>query len=151
LTGEDFDISTFYWFFESRKDPANAPLSIYLAGGAGESSLDGVTGEGGPCYINADSNSTTINPWSWNNEVNMIYIDQPVQTGFSYDVLTNVTVDLLYGNVTPMNFTSAIPVNDTFIWGTLPSQNPLSTTLGSERSASVLWTFMQVWIEKYAQ
>jgi len=25
----------------------------------------------GPCNINYDSNTTTLNPWSWNNEVNM--------------------------------------------------------------------------------
>ena len=148
MTGEDFNISTFYWFFESRRDPANAPLSIYLAGGAGESSLDGVAGEGGPCNINADSNSTTINPWSFNNEVNMLYIDQPVQTGYSYDTLVNGTLDLILNIIAPTDFSSSFEVNETTLWGTFPSQNTSSITHGSERGASALWHFMQVWITK---
>lgn len=149
LTGENFNISTFYWYFESRKDPANAPLSIYLAGGAAESSMDGATGEGGPCTINADSNSTTINPWSFNNEVNMLYIDQPVQTGFSYDILVNGTLDLIQNIITPANFSGSLVVNETTLWGTFPSQDNSSITAGSERGANALWHFMQVWTAEY--
>lgn len=37
----------------------------------------------GPCSVNAD-NTTKLNPYSWNNYSNMIYIDQPIGTGFSY-------------------------------------------------------------------
>jgi hypothetical protein len=148
LTGESFNMSTFYWFFESRKDPANAPFSIYLSGGAAESSMDGVTGDGGPCNINKDSKGTTLNPWSFNNEVNMIYIDQPVQTGFSYDVLVNGTYNMLQttnNSIIPTEFSSEIPVNMTTIWGTFPSQDLSKTTFGSGRGASALWHFMQVW------
>ncbi|KAK0617470.1 Alpha/Beta hydrolase protein [Immersiella caudata] len=47
--------------------------------------------ENGPCFVTPDSNSTVLNPWRWNNEVNMLYIDQPTQVGFSFDTLTNVT------------------------------------------------------------
>lgn len=28
----------------------------------------GLLAENGPCFINPDSNSTTLNPHSWNNE-----------------------------------------------------------------------------------
>jgi len=34
----------------------------------------GLLQENGPCSINRDSNSTTLNPWSWNQEFNMLYI-----------------------------------------------------------------------------
>jgi carboxypeptidase C (cathepsin A) len=44
----------------------------------------GLFQEHGPCRINNDSSSVTPNPFSWNNEVNMLYIDQPIGTGFSY-------------------------------------------------------------------
>jgi hypothetical protein len=151
VTGETFNISTFYWYFESRKNPKEAPLSIYLAGGAGESSLDGATGEGGPCNINPDSNSTYLNPWSWNNEVNMLYIDQPVQTGFSYDILVNGTYDVVNGIPVPMAYDSSLELNYTTSWGTFPSQNASSITAGSERGASAIWHFMQVWTAKYVQ
>ena len=66
----------FFWYFEARKDPANAPLSLWMNGGPGGSSLIGLLQENGPCFVGNDSNSTYLNPWSWNNEVNMLYIDQ---------------------------------------------------------------------------
>lgn len=83
------DVDSFFWFFEARKDPHNAPLSIWLTGGPGGSSSIGLLQENGPCTVNPDSNSTTLNPWSWNNEVNMLYIDQPV----SLHVLSMVHVN----------------------------------------------------------
>ena len=76
---QDFPINTFFWFFESRKDPQNAPLSIWMNGGPGSSSLYGLLTENGPCFVNPDSNSTRLNPWSWNNEVNMVRYDSPLQ------------------------------------------------------------------------
>ncbi|KAK3048970.1 hypothetical protein LTR09_009624 [Extremus antarcticus] len=64
----DYPINTFFWFFESRKDPENAPLAIWMNGGPGSSSLLGLLVENGPCYVNEDSNSTRLSTWSWNNE-----------------------------------------------------------------------------------
>lgn len=65
---QTYPINTFFWFFEARKDPANAPLSIWMNGGPGSSSMLGLFVENGPCFVNPDSNSTTLNEWSWNNE-----------------------------------------------------------------------------------
>lgn len=64
------ETNRFFWFFESRKDPENAPLAIWLNGGPGGSSLMGALEENGPCFITSDSKSTYLNEWSWNNEVN---------------------------------------------------------------------------------
>lgn len=69
---DNYTINTFFWFFESRKDPKNAPLSIWMNGGPGSSSMIGLFQENGPCHVNDDSNSTTLNPFSWNQEVNML-------------------------------------------------------------------------------
>ncbi|KAK3060745.1 hypothetical protein LTS18_007783 [Coniosporium uncinatum] len=65
---QSYPINTFFWFFEARNDPASAPLSIWMNGGPGSSSMLGLLVENGPCTINSDSNSTTLSPWSWNND-----------------------------------------------------------------------------------
>jgi hypothetical protein len=49
-----------------------------VAQGPGSSSLIGLFQENGPCRVNRDSNSTTLNPDSWNQEVNMLYIGTTV-------------------------------------------------------------------------
>lgn len=64
--------------------------------------------EHGPCFVHSDSNSTYLNEWSWNNEVNMLYLDQPVQVGLSYDVLTNVTVSSIEGTEVA-DFSNGVP------------------------------------------
>ncbi|KAL8825675.1 MAG: hypothetical protein Q9170_007707, partial [Blastenia crenularia] len=144
---QNYSINTFFWFFESRKDPANAPLSIWMNGGPGSSSMIGLLTENGPCMINDDSNSTTLNPWSWNNEVNMLYIDQPNQVGFSYDIPSNGTTDEL--SITLEDFSNGVPEqNNTFYVGTFPSQNPKNTANGTTNSARALWHFAQTWFQE---
>ncbi|KAE8446168.1 hypothetical protein EG329_012393 [Mollisiaceae sp. DMI_Dod_QoI] len=145
-----YNISTFFWYFTARNDPGNAPLIIYLAGGPGESSMFGATGMGGPCYINEDANSTSLNPWSFNNEANVLYIDQPAQTGFSYDVLVNGTLEQISGVYTPTDFSSGIPpTNATFLVGTFPSQLRNQTANSSIQAAHALYQFTQAWVNEF--
>lgn len=77
----------FYWFTESQKDPTNDPVVLWLNGGPGCSSLGGFFEELGPFIPRpaAKGNITLeINPFSWNNVANMIFLDSPSGVGFSY-------------------------------------------------------------------
>jgi carboxypeptidase C (cathepsin A) len=80
----------------------------------------------------------------------MLYIDQPVQVGFSYDSLVNVTTNLLTGEVNILNDTMEIPQqNNTLLVGTFPSQNPNMTSRGSRNAAMAIWHFAQIWFEEF--
>jgi carboxypeptidase C (cathepsin A) len=80
----------------------------------------------------------------------MLYLDQPVQVGFSYDVLINGTLDLLSGTITKLNDTDSIPQsNSTMLVGTFPSQDANSTTRGTRNSAFALWHFAQAWFQEF--
>ncbi|KAL6306731.1 Alpha/Beta hydrolase protein [Sparassis latifolia] len=77
----------FFYFFESRRDPANDDVMMWINGGPGCSSSTGLLMELGPCSIDmqqVSSNGTVWNPYSWNAEANIFFLDQPVGVGFSY-------------------------------------------------------------------
>lgn len=150
--GQDYPINTFFWFFESRNDPINAPLSIWMNGGPGSSSMIGLLQENGPCRVNPDSNTTELNPWSFNNYANVLYIDQPNQVGFSYDTPTNGTYNQLTTKHDLSPFTNGVPEqNNTFQVGTFPSLNASFTANTTENSARSLWHFAQTWFTEFPE
>ncbi|KAK5995274.1 Carboxypeptidase Y-like protein [Cladobotryum mycophilum] len=73
----------FFWFFDSRHDPENDPIIIWLNGGPGGSSMIGLFTEMGPCWLEPTSNATIPNEFSWNNNASLLFIDQPAGVGFS--------------------------------------------------------------------
>uniref|UniRef100_A0A8C2JC25 Carboxypeptidase n=1 Tax=Cyprinus carpio TaxID=7962 RepID=A0A8C2JC25_CYPCA len=73
-----------YWFVESQKDPAGSPVVLWLNGGPGCSSLDGLLTEHGPFLIQDDGATLEYNPYSWNKIANVLYLESPAGVGFSY-------------------------------------------------------------------
>ncbi|KAG4982758.1 hypothetical protein AAZX31_10G099600 [Glycine max] len=72
----------FYFFFESRNRKED-PVVIWLTGGPGCSSELALFYENGPFKI-ADNLSLVWNEYGWDKASNLLYVDQPTGTGFSY-------------------------------------------------------------------
>lgn len=67
----------------SRRNRDQDPLVLWLTGGPGCSSELALFVENGPFKINPKTLKVYKNEWSWNNEANLLYVDQPAGTGFS--------------------------------------------------------------------
>ncbi|KAJ5104368.1 alpha/beta-hydrolase [Penicillium alfredii] len=63
----------FFWYFEGPNDLVNDPLTLWMTGGPGGSSMIGLIGNG-----------TYHNPWGWSRNPSLLFVDQPVDVGFSY-------------------------------------------------------------------
>ena len=72
----------FYWLCPARSGDKAAPLLVWLNGGPGSSSMMGLFLENGPYFIADDGLLQTRND-SWNNNFDILYVDQPAGTGFS--------------------------------------------------------------------
>jgi len=71
-----------YWFVESQNDPSSDPVVVWLNGGPGCSSMEGFFAEHGPLALQ-DDDTIKMNPYAWNMNANMIYLEAPIGVGFS--------------------------------------------------------------------
>lgn len=78
--------SIFYWFTESQRDPTSDPLILWTNGGPGCSGLLGKLTEMGPYRAASNGSASTLDfmPYAWNREANIIFVEQPLFTGYSY-------------------------------------------------------------------
>ncbi|GMY15993.1 serine carboxypeptidase-like 16 isoform X1 [Fagus crenata] len=87
--GEMDEVQLFYYFVESQSEPSSDPLLVWLTGGPGTSSFKQFFYGNGPLsfdYIFSEERLPTLhlNPDTWIKGLNILYIDAPVGTGFSY-------------------------------------------------------------------
>ncbi|KAJ3043498.1 hypothetical protein HDV00_004887 [Rhizophlyctis rosea] len=103
--------------------------------------------ENGPCLVNPDSSTTKLNLYSWTTHSNMLYIDQPIHIGFSYDTITKGKVGLLSGGIFPDGTPQdQMPTQDIYVDGLFASQNMATTANTTTNAARVLWKFMQAFM-----
>ncbi|KAL1409436.1 hypothetical protein Q8F55_003419 [Vanrija albida] len=74
--------SLFFFFSPKAGDPVDE-VTIWLNGGPGCSSLEGFIQENGPIIWEPGTIAPVPNPYSWNNLTNVLWVDQPIGTGFS--------------------------------------------------------------------
>ncbi|KAI9697004.1 MAG: Cell death protease [Candelina mexicana] len=73
----------FFWHYQNRHIANRQRTVIWLNGGPGCSSMDGALMEIGP-YRVKDGGNLEYNEGSWDEFANVLFVDQPVGTGFSY-------------------------------------------------------------------
>jgi carboxypeptidase D len=73
----------FFWLYETRKPAKKDSFVIWFNGGPGCSSMDGALMEIGPYRVNEDG-SLRIQEGGWDEFASVLFIDNPVGTGFSY-------------------------------------------------------------------
>jgi len=90
------DKKIFYWLFEPGQPPSGnpdeIPLVLWINGGPGCSSMDGLWLENGPFRLTQGGGAAAdngwkidVNPHSWHNAAAWtLYVDQPVGTGLSF-------------------------------------------------------------------
>ncbi|KAL6708977.1 hypothetical protein ACN47E_002104 [Coniothyrium glycines] len=157
---QKYPINTFFWFFEARTNPETAPLTIWLNGGPGSSSMIGLFQELGPCEVIQLPNGTYgTQPrlWGWDRSSNMLFIDQPTQTGFSFDERTNASINLVNEDaLMPASRKSPQPVPEgipAWRWsnGTFASYLGSNTQNTTAIAARACWHFLQGFLSAFPQ
>ncbi|OAO93684.1 hypothetical protein AXX17_AT5G33520 [Arabidopsis thaliana] len=87
--GEEEEVQLFYYFIKSERNPKEDPLILWLTGGPGCSAISGLLFENGPLTMKLDVYNGTLpslvsTTYSWTKTSSIIFLDQPVGTGFSY-------------------------------------------------------------------
>uniref|UniRef100_A0A7E4UT38 Carboxypeptidase n=1 Tax=Panagrellus redivivus TaxID=6233 RepID=A0A7E4UT38_PANRE len=85
------DNQLFYWFTLAYENATSAPVVLYLNGGPGCSSLQGILVEMGPYRVHDWGARVTENPYAWNRYANVIYLDAPAGVGYSMNTNSNFT------------------------------------------------------------
>ncbi|KAK4104548.1 alpha/beta-hydrolase [Parathielavia hyrcaniae] len=75
--------NVFFWHFQNKHIANKQRTVIWLNGGPGCSSEDGALMEIGP-YRLKDDHTLTYNEGAWNEFANVLFVDNPVGTGYSY-------------------------------------------------------------------
>jgi vitellogenic carboxypeptidase-like protein len=80
---KQYNSNMFFWYFPAKKNSATAPVVLWQQGGPGASSLYGLFMENGPVRVNAQ-NKLELRQYSWHENYNVLYIENPVGAGFSF-------------------------------------------------------------------
>lgn len=115
----------------------------------------GLFQENGPCEvieIARDKFGTRAREWGWDRSSNVVYIDQPNQVGFSYDVPTKGSLNLFTSEI--IYPPSSAPPDQpayTFLNGTFSSKYENRTANTTEIAAHTVWHLLQGFLSIFPQ
>jgi vitellogenic carboxypeptidase-like protein len=81
---ETFGSNMFFWYFPAQNGNPQAPLVMFLQGGPGASSMFGLFREMGPYQVASDGKTLIPNPFTWNKQYSLMFVDNPVGAGWSF-------------------------------------------------------------------
>lgn len=83
---EQYNSNLFFWYFPplSNATTEDIPVIVWLQGGPGATSLYGLFTENGPVYVHKMKHGLRKRKYTWNINAHVIYIDNPVGTGWSF-------------------------------------------------------------------
>ncbi|KAF1814096.1 alpha/beta-hydrolase [Eremomyces bilateralis CBS 781.70] len=73
----------YFWYFPTDNPVGKDDVTIWLNGGPGCSSLEGLLQESGHFLWQWGTAGVSYNPWAFKNLTNIVFVEQPVGTGFS--------------------------------------------------------------------
>ncbi|KAJ0268568.1 hypothetical protein COL940_013270 [Colletotrichum noveboracense] len=146
-----FDVGTdqnmFFWFFEARDKPKEAPVALWLNGGPGCSSMLGLFQENGPCTFNGGGDEPKLNPNSWNNYANMPSVPSLSNPGpITLIQPRSYPLGILFNadNVAPYQLYVDQPIGAGFSYGT----NDVDSTV---KAAPKVWSLMQSFYTQFPE
>ncbi|KAL8990839.1 MAG: hypothetical protein Q9177_000605 [Variospora cf. flavescens] len=152
---QNYHVNTFFWFIEARTNASSAPLTVFINGGPGSSSMVGLFQEAGPCAVVEIAEGkfgTQARDWGWDRSSNVIFIDQPNQVGFSFDQRVNGSLNLLDTKVTsPASTAPAGQPEYTYLNGTFSSNDGISSANTTEIAARTIWHMLQAFLGTFSQ
>ena len=75
-----------HYFFVEANNSASKPWALWLNGGPGCSSMEGLFTENGPFKL-VQNGSLAVNTYSWSNITSMLYLESPIGVGFRLGAL----------------------------------------------------------------
>ncbi|KAJ5096891.1 Peptidase S10 serine carboxypeptidase [Penicillium angulare] len=85
--------ASFFYIFQPKIGEPSDDITIWLSGGPGCSSMQGFLQENGRFTWSPGTYKPVVNEYSWVNLTNMLWVDQPVGTGFSAGMPTATNED----------------------------------------------------------
>ena len=101
---------------------------VWLNGGPGCSSLGGLAEENGPLHFTNNDATPSANQYSWTNLANVLYIDQPVGSGYS-----DGSVEALFNAQVTQDFIAWLNA----FYGIFPGLNSKNTYIMGESYAGI--------------